>query len=150
MRVVAVDLAWPPDAGLDDGVNRVAGDVTDDATWSATVAAADAMGGASMLVINAAKLVVGTVLDVPLDDVRAVMEVNVFAAVKALKATLPGMIARGGGRVVGVASTASPTHVGITTRILRGRSTPRRITRHASRFTFQVIFPTSFTSFPSV
>jgi NAD(P)-dependent dehydrogenase (short-subunit alcohol dehydrogenase family) len=50
---------------------------------------------------------VGTVLDVPDSDFRAVMEVNVFGAVKALKATLPRMIERGGGAIVGVASTAS-------------------------------------------
>src|SRR4051794_14470933 len=107
VEVVAVDLAWPPNDEADDGVQRVTGDVTDDATWTSAVLAADSNGGASMLVINAAKLMVGTTLSVSLEDFRAVMEVNVFAAVKALKATLPGMIERGGGRVVGVASTAS-------------------------------------------
>lgn len=105
--VVAIDMAWPSDVGTEDGLERISGDVTDDGTWVAALEAADQLEGPSMLVINAAKLVVGTTLDVPLEDFRAVMEVNVFAAVKALKATLPRMIERGGGTVVGVASTAS-------------------------------------------
>jgi NAD(P)-dependent dehydrogenase (short-subunit alcohol dehydrogenase family) len=104
--VVAIDMAWPADVP-DVGAEHITGDVTDDATWEAAIEAADRLGGPSMLVINAAKLVVGTTLAVPLEDFRAVMEVNVFAAVKALKAVLPSMIARGGGSVVGVASTAS-------------------------------------------
>jgi NAD(P)-dependent dehydrogenase (short-subunit alcohol dehydrogenase family) len=104
--VVAIDLAWPAETP-DDGVERISGDITDDDTWMAATESADRMGGPSMLVINAAKLVVGTVLDVPLEDFRAVLEVNVFAAVKALKTILPDMIRRGGGTIVGVASTAS-------------------------------------------
>ena len=106
VEVVAIDMTWADDAA-DDGIQRIAGDVTDDATWTAAVEAAGRLGGPSMLVINAAKLVVGTVLDVSMEDFRAVMEVNVFGAVKALKATLPRMITRGGGSIVGVASTAS-------------------------------------------
>jgi NAD(P)-dependent dehydrogenase (short-subunit alcohol dehydrogenase family) len=104
VAVVAIDRAWPDDSA-GDGVVRIKGDVTDDATWTAATAATP--GGPSMLMINAAKLVVGTVLEVPEDDFRAVIEVNVFAAVKALKATLPRMIEGGGGAIVGVASTAS-------------------------------------------
>jgi NAD(P)-dependent dehydrogenase (short-subunit alcohol dehydrogenase family) len=107
VHVVAIDMAWPPDSEPDGGVEQVVGDVTSDTTWSEALAAADRMGGPSMLVINAAKLVVGTVLDVTEADFRAVMEVNVFGAVRALRAVLPRMIERGGGTVVGVASTAS-------------------------------------------
>jgi NAD(P)-dependent dehydrogenase (short-subunit alcohol dehydrogenase family) len=105
--VVAIDRVWPGDDDGSASVERIAGDVTDDATWAASLETADRMGGPSMLVINAAKLVVGTVLDVPVEEFRSVIEVNVIAAVKALKATVPRMIERGGGSVVGVASTAS-------------------------------------------
>lgn len=106
VSVVAIDLDWPSDTP-EDGVERIAGDVTSDATWAAAGEAADRLGGPSMLVINAAKLVVGTVLDVPEEDFRAVIEVNVFGAMKALKAILPRMIEQGRGSIVGVASTAS-------------------------------------------
>jgi NAD(P)-dependent dehydrogenase (short-subunit alcohol dehydrogenase family) len=60
-----------------------------------------------MLVLNAAKLVVGTVLEVTAEQFRAVMEVNVIAAVKGLQATLPSMLSHGRGSIVGVASTNS-------------------------------------------
>ena len=106
VSVVAIDLDWPSDTP-EDGVERIAGDVTSDATWAAADKAADRLGGPSMLVINAAKLVVGTVLDVPEEDFRAVIEVNVFGAMKALKAILPSMIEQRRGSIVGVASTAS-------------------------------------------
>lgn len=106
VRVVTIDRAWP-DGETSGGIARITGDVTDDKTWAETVAAANSLGGASMLVINAAKLVVGTVLELRPEDFRAVIEVNVVGAVKALQATLPTMIERQRGSIVGVASTAS-------------------------------------------
>jgi NAD(P)-dependent dehydrogenase (short-subunit alcohol dehydrogenase family) len=105
--VVTIDRAWPDDVSNPADVERIHGDITDDTTWSDALAAADRLGGPSMLVLNAAKLVVGTVLDVTEEDFRAVIEVNVIAAAKGLRATLPRMIERGRGSIVGVASTAS-------------------------------------------
>lgn len=109
IAVVAIDRAWPDDNGASSSrnVERITGDVVDDSTWSTALDAADAAGGPSMLVLNAAKLVVGTVLDVPVDQFRAVMEVNVIGAVKGLHACIPTMRARGRGSIVGVASTCS-------------------------------------------
>lgn len=103
--VVAIDRAWPGDQPGADNVERLTGDVVDGGTWSAALAAAEPLGGPSMLVLNAAKLVVGTVLEATTDEFRAVMEVNVIAAVQGLQASLPGMLARGRGSIVGVAST---------------------------------------------
>jgi NAD(P)-dependent dehydrogenase (short-subunit alcohol dehydrogenase family) len=105
ISVVAIDRAWPDDAPGPDGVERLRGDVVDDSTWSAAAEAADRLGGASMLVLNAARVVVGTVLEVSVEQFRAVMEVNLIAAVKGLQASLPGMVARGRGSIVGIAST---------------------------------------------
>jgi NAD(P)-dependent dehydrogenase (short-subunit alcohol dehydrogenase family) len=107
--VVAIDRAWPGDMGIDgrSDVTRIAGDVADDSTWSSAVDAANSGGGASMLVLNAAKNVVGTVLEVPTEEFRAVIEVNVVGAIKGLRACLPSMVARGRGSVVGVASTCA-------------------------------------------
>ena len=105
IAVVAIDRAWPQDPVGAVSVEQLTGDVVDDSTWSAAVVAAERLGGPSMLVLNAAKNVVGTVLEVTAEQFRAVMEVNVIAAVKGLQACLPGMLANGHGSVVGVAST---------------------------------------------
>ncbi|MBW3667823.1 MAG: SDR family oxidoreductase [Actinobacteria bacterium] len=102
--VVAVDRRWPDDSAADDVV-RITGDVCDAGTWKEAVDAAQERGGLSKLVINAARLAVGSVLDVADDELRQVFEVNVFAAALALRSCLPVMIDQGGGAVVGVAST---------------------------------------------
>lgn len=102
--VVALDRAWPEGDEHPDVV-RITGDVCDEGTWKEALAAADERGGLSKLVINAARLAVGSVLDVSDADFRGVFEVNVFAAALALRTCLPAMIERGGGSVVAVAST---------------------------------------------
>src|SRR4030088_2091483 len=107
ISVVAIDRAWPSDQPGSDAVERLTGDVVDDSTWSTALEVAERLGAPSMLVLNAAKLVVGTVLEVTAEEFRAVMEVNVIAAVKGLQATLPSMLSRGRGSIVGVASTNS-------------------------------------------
>lgn len=101
-RVVGVDLRWEDDAV--PGVH-VAGDVTDADTWAQALAAAERLGGApDGLVLNAAQLAVGALLDVAEADLRRVFEVNVFAVAHGLRTLLPAMIAGGGGSVVAVAS----------------------------------------------
>lgn len=106
IQVIAVDRAWPAEAPA-DGLQLVGGDVTSEATWQEVARAIDAAGnqGVSMLVINAAHLAVGTVLDLEESEIRNVFEVNVMGAVKALKTCLPSMVQRGRGSVVAVAST---------------------------------------------
>jgi NAD(P)-dependent dehydrogenase (short-subunit alcohol dehydrogenase family) len=107
-QVVGVDRRWPEGAMLPAGAARVSGDVTDPATWTEVLAAAEEHGGApSQLALNAGMLAVGSVLEVAESDLRAVFEVNVFAAALALRSCLPAMIERGGGAVVAVASTDS-------------------------------------------
>jgi NAD(P)-dependent dehydrogenase (short-subunit alcohol dehydrogenase family) len=105
ISVVAIDRAWPADHSGSDTVERLTGDVVDDTTWAAALEVAQRLGGPSMLVLNAAKLVVGTVLEVNPEQFRAVFEVNVIGAVKGLQACLPSMLERGRGSIVGIAST---------------------------------------------
>lgn len=106
VSVVAVDLTWPAGSGDDAGLAAVTGDVAALQTWTAILGACEVFGGApNMLVINAARLVVGTVLDLTETDLRSVLEVNVVGAYQALRACLPAMIDRGGGSIVTVAST---------------------------------------------
>ncbi|MFF5261775.1 SDR family NAD(P)-dependent oxidoreductase [Actinomadura viridis] len=105
VRVVSVDRAehQVPGESL-----AVVGDVVAEATWTKALAAADALGGPpDKLVVNAARLVVGTVLDVDAGGLRETLEVNVVGAYRAVRACLPSMIERGGGAIVTVASTAS-------------------------------------------
>jgi NAD(P)-dependent dehydrogenase (short-subunit alcohol dehydrogenase family) len=104
--VVGIDLEW--DAGAPDGAAaRVRGDVCSAKPWRHALARSERLGGTpSKLVLNAARLTVGTVLDVSDEELRRVFDVNVFAVALGLRECLPPMIASGGGTVVAVASVA--------------------------------------------
>lgn len=101
-RVVATDL----DAGkLDgiDGAERFALDVTDP---DAIAAAAERAGPVDALFNCAGYVAVGTVLECEPEDWERSFAINVRSMFDAVRAFLPGMIARGGGRVVNMASVA--------------------------------------------
>lgn len=59
-----------------------------------------------VLVDNAGFGQTGPLADVPLDRLRRVFEVNVFGTVAVTQAVLPGMLARGSGRIIIVSSIA--------------------------------------------
>jgi len=69
-------------------------------------AAQEALGNPDVLVNNAGSARLRDLEQVPDDDWRAAWEVNVMAAHRAMRALVPGMRARGWGRVVNVSSTA--------------------------------------------
>ena len=84
-------------------------DVTDDESVRALVAHVEhALGGADVLVNNAGLLLDdgSDVLEADLQHVRACMETNVYGPLRLAQAVMPGMIARGYGRVVNVSSGA--------------------------------------------
>jgi NAD(P)-dependent dehydrogenase (short-subunit alcohol dehydrogenase family) len=84
-------------------------DVTDAASVQALASmATDTFGGVDVLVNNAAVLLGENtgVLATPIDDIRATFETNVFGAIAVSRALVPGMLARGYGRVVNVSSGA--------------------------------------------
>lgn len=84
-------------------------DVTDDESVRALVEHVErARGGADVLVNNAGLLLDedGEVLDVDVQDFRDCIETNVFGPLRLAQALMPGMIARGYGRVVNVSSGA--------------------------------------------
>lgn len=58
-----------------------------------------------MLVLNAARLAIGTVLELDEDDLSSVLDTNVLGAFRGLRACLPTMLEGGGGSIVAVAST---------------------------------------------
>jgi len=92
-------------ADADDRVRGVAGDVTDAASLARAVAEAEAAFGAvDALVCNAGGARTGLFAAVPADDFARQMDLNYMGVVRALKAVLPGMVARRRGSVVLVSS----------------------------------------------
>jgi NAD(P)-dependent dehydrogenase (short-subunit alcohol dehydrogenase family) len=85
------------------------GDITDPAHRAALAGAADAAGGASLLINNAGTLGASplpALADYPLADLRACIEVNVIAPVALTQLFLPGL-RRLGGAVLSVTSDAA-------------------------------------------
>jgi NAD(P)-dependent dehydrogenase (short-subunit alcohol dehydrogenase family) len=84
-------------------------DVTDDASVQALADRVErTLGGAGVLVNNAGILLgeAAGVLDLGVEEFRACIETNVYGALRMAQALMPGMIARGYGRVVNVSSGA--------------------------------------------
>jgi NAD(P)-dependent dehydrogenase (short-subunit alcohol dehydrogenase family) len=106
VRTIGVDLAGAPAdlAGL-AGYSHVAGDVAEDATWRSAIAALDAANPRTIgLVTSAAILDIGDILDFTRESIEKTLRVNVVGTALAIKALLPPMLKRGGGRIVAVAS----------------------------------------------
>jgi NAD(P)-dependent dehydrogenase (short-subunit alcohol dehydrogenase family) len=83
-------------------------DVTDtDSINRAAATIADAGFDINVLVNNAAAIVIGNLLQTSAADLRRVLQVNVEGTFAVSRAFLPGMIARGGGVVLNMASLAS-------------------------------------------
>jgi NAD(P)-dependent dehydrogenase (short-subunit alcohol dehydrogenase family) len=80
------------------------GDVTEQAGADAVLAAA---GDVDILVNNLGIFGATPALDITDDEWRHYFDVNVLAAVRLIRATLPGMTARGWGRVLDIASDSA-------------------------------------------
>jgi NAD(P)-dependent dehydrogenase (short-subunit alcohol dehydrogenase family) len=85
-------------------------DVSEPASVAAALAQAQQAGfSPDVLVNNAGVIHVGTILQTTLEDLRRVYRVNVEGVFNVTKACLPGMVERGGGVVLNMASLASLT-----------------------------------------
>lgn len=104
--VVGVDVQDAPDAFRVEGVAWVTGDVARTETWEEVVACAQRTfdESPSALVLNAARHVVGTILETSPADWQSIFDVNVTGAYHGIRACLPGMKQRGEGAIVTVAS----------------------------------------------
>ena len=102
-RLFATDIDAGKLAGL-DGADRFTLDVTDPA---AVAAAAERTGPIDVLFNCAGYVAVGTVLECPADDWEQSFAINVRSMYDTIRAWLPSMIERGGGRIVNMASVAS-------------------------------------------
>ncbi|WP_067608213.1 SDR family oxidoreductase [Nocardiopsis listeri] len=83
------------------GVEYLALDLTD---YASVEACAEAAGDVDVLVNNAGESQNGPIEELPMDAVERVFRLNVFGAVRLTQLLLPGMRARGHGRVVMVGS----------------------------------------------
>lgn len=82
-------------------------DVTDEASMAACVAAVmEAEGRIDVLVNNAGYGSFGAIENVPLDEARRQLEVNVFGLARLTQLVLPHMRAQGSGTVINVSSIA--------------------------------------------
>jgi 3-oxoacyl-[acyl-carrier protein] reductase len=91
-------------------------DVTDPAATAAGVRALAAELGGVDLLVNCAGRIEADELppwEADLDEVRAVLELNVLGAFSVVRAAVPAMIARGGGRVVDLSSGAAHRDTGV-------------------------------------
>jgi short-subunit dehydrogenase len=70
-------------------------------------AAAEALGAIDVLVNNAGVQIVGRTVDTPVEDCERMLRLNVLSPFRLTKHVLPGMLARGRGTIVDIASMAA-------------------------------------------
>ncbi|NIJ19061.1 2-keto-3-deoxy-L-fuconate dehydrogenase [Sphingomonas naasensis] len=113
----AVDRDADALATLGGAVTRVV-DICDAAAVAALIAEAPALD----ILFNCAGIVAaGTILDCSEDDWQASFDLNVTAMYRLIRAALPGMLAKGGGSIVNMASVASSI-IGVPNRFAYGAS----------------------------
>jgi len=114
-RVIATDI----NCDLLDGVTDLEVrqlDVTD----GQAVGQAIAEAGAVDILFNCAGVVhAGTILDSTVDELDQAYAVNVRSMYNTIRAVLPGMLERGGGSIINVASVASSV-IGVPNRVVYG------------------------------
>ena len=117
-RVIATDIN-PDTLATIAGVNGIETgllDVLDTAAVDRTVAAI----GAIDILFNCAGFVhAGTILDASHEDLDFAFDLNVRSMMRTIRATLPGMLERGGGSIINVSSVASSVK-GIPNRFVYG------------------------------
>jgi 2-keto-3-deoxy-L-fuconate dehydrogenase len=105
-KVIATDIneALLAELGKEAGITTRKLDVLDDAAVKAAFAA---IGPVDVLFNCAGVVHAGALLDMKDEDLDFAFNLNVRAMVRTIRAVLPGMIERGGGAIVNMASVAS-------------------------------------------
>ena len=99
-----LDLAEKVAAGYDERVLAAPLDVTKPESWRAFLDATASLGPVDVLINNAGIMPLGPILDEPDSVTQTIMDVNLFGVIHGTKAVAPGMVARGRGHIVNVAS----------------------------------------------
>jgi NADP-dependent 3-hydroxy acid dehydrogenase YdfG len=86
-----------------DLAQRLSLDVTDDAS---VTAAFDAAGDVDIVIINPAEIFYAAVEAIPLDELQRLFNLNTVGALRVAQAALPGMRARGEGKLLFMSSVA--------------------------------------------
>lgn len=116
-QVFATDVNAAGLAGLPSGVEAFALDVLDRAAVEAAVERAK-----PDILFNCAGIVhAGTILDASDEDFDFAISLNVRSMFRAIRAAVPGMVERGGGSIVNIASAASSI-IGVPNRCVYGTS----------------------------
>ncbi|WP_122816737.1 SDR family oxidoreductase [Nocardioides pantholopis] len=98
------DLAREVAAPLGPRVVAAGLDVTERGSWEAFLASTAAVGPVDVLINNAGIMPLGPVLAEPDELARRIVDVNLHGLVLGTKLVVPGMVERGRGHVVNVAS----------------------------------------------
>lgn len=98
------DLAAEVTSAFGDRVVAAKLDVTDPASWQSFLEEVGHLGPWDVLVNNAGIMPLGSVLKEPDALTRAIFDVNVHGPINGIKAVTPGMVERGRGHIVNVAS----------------------------------------------
>lgn len=104
-RVIAVDINAPFDESADQSIEHIRGDLTDSTLVEAIVSQA----GHVDILANVAGIMDSFLPAGEVDDATwdLVMAVNLTAPMRLMRAVLPGMVERGSGAIVNVASEAA-------------------------------------------
>ncbi|BBH68500.1 putative short chain dehydrogenase/reductase [Actinoplanes sp. OR16] len=97
-------LASSVAAPFGDRVMAARLDVTDPASWQEFLTTVSSLGPWDALINNAGIMPLGSLIKEPDQLTRAIFEVNVFGVINGTKAVAPGMVDRGRGHIVNVAS----------------------------------------------
>jgi len=99
-----IDLAASVVAPFGDRAVAARLDVTDAESWRSFLDAVADLGPFDVLVNNAGIMPLGSVLKEPDSVTRTIFDVNVHGAINGTKAVGPGMVSRGSGHIINVAS----------------------------------------------
>lgn len=105
------DLASKAASNVSAGVLGLGLDVSDHASYAAFLKAATEDGPLDVLVNNAGVMPIGRFVEQSPENFRRALEVNVLGCLHGMSLALPGMLDRGAGHIINVASTAGKSPV---------------------------------------
>ena len=120
-------------ASLGDAALFVRTDVTEAAGWAAAVqACTERFGPPTVLVNNAGILTAALVRDLALDDLRTIVDTNVYGALLGIQAVIGPMAGAGGGSIVNISSVNGIRSTSYTAAYSMTKAALRALTQSAA------------------